>query len=227
MRIAVQSNTLWVNKRGERYVEEDAPAPHESVNAVLQQPDCISFSLLDEKLKQKIISSGKAEIRGYRPRIMKSSTTGESVGEILQSAAGRGNVCKMANSWDEIADWIGANPAVLKSTIEEYNSFCDKGHDDLFTKDPSDLFALRTPPYYAIKCVVRFLNTVGGIKINHLMEVVDHEDEPILGLYAAGIDTGGWESETYNVFLAGHQLGFALGSGRIAGDNAAKYVQGK
>jgi hypothetical protein len=36
-----------------------------------------------------------------------------------------------------------------------------------------------------------------------------------------------WEGETYNVYLSGSGLGFALNSGRIAGENAAQYVSGK
>jgi fumarate reductase flavoprotein subunit len=56
------------------------------------------------------------------------------------------------------------------------------------------------------------------------MEVLDHEDNPIPGLFAAGSTTGCWESENYCYELTGHLLGFALNSGRIAGENAAKYV---
>ena len=42
---------------------------------------------------------------------------------------------------------------------------------------------------------------IGGIKINHHMEVLNQEDKAIPGLYAAGSDTGGWESETYCLSL--------------------------
>ena len=84
--------------------------------------------------------------------------------------------------------------------------------------------AMRTPPYYAIRCGMRFLGTIGGIKINHRMEVLGRDGDPIPGLYAAGIDTGGWEPETYNQFLMGTTFGFAINSGRISGENAAEYA---
>jgi glycine/D-amino acid oxidase-like deaminating enzyme len=42
------------------------------------------------------------------------------------------------------------------------------------------------------------------------------------GLYAAGVDTGGWESTTYCAILSGSTLGFAINSGRIAAENAVK-----
>jgi fumarate reductase flavoprotein subunit len=59
------------------------------------------------------------------------------------------------------------------------------------------------------------------------MEVLNDQDKPIPGLYAAGVDTGGWESDTYCIILAGATFGFAVNSGRIAGENAAKYVSDK
>jgi fumarate reductase flavoprotein subunit len=56
------------------------------------------------------------------------------------------------------------------------------------------------------------------------MEVLDGRDEPIKGLYAAGNDTGGWETDTYNIHLCGTTFGFAVNSGRIAGENAAAWA---
>jgi len=116
---------------------------------------------------------------------------------------------------------------VLKATIHEYNAASDQGYDPIFAKDRRYLLPLRTPPYYAIRTRSGFHGTIGGIKINEHMELIDNQDKPIPGLYAAGIDTGGWESETYCVVLAGSTFGFAINSGRIAGENAVHYVSGK
>ena len=44
---------------------------------------------------------------------------------------------------------------------------------------------------------------------------MDKNDEPIPGLYAGGIDTGGWEADTYNVVLSGSTMGFNISSGRL------------
>ena len=100
-------------------------------------------------------------------------------------------------------------------------------HDAFFVKDKQYLIPLRTPPYYALIYYPRNLGTIGGIKINYRMEVVDKEDNPIPGLYAAGQDTGGWQPETYNQILAGSAFSFAINSGRIAGENAAKIIKGE
>ena len=68
------------------------------------------------------------------------------------------------------------------------------------------------------------LDTIGGIRINERMEVLDIQDKPIRGLYAAGVATSGWEAETYCSDLSGSAFGFAINSGRIAGENAAAFI---
>jgi fumarate reductase flavoprotein subunit len=224
--LGVEPQTLWVNKRGERFANEAIVSLHESANAVIRQPDIISFTVFDEEIKRSVMEKGFFKFLGFA--FAKEKKREDHLSELprfLQSAAERGKV-KITDSWDEIAKWIGAEPETLRDTIDEYNSFCNNGYDALFTKKPEYLMPLRTPPYYAIRCGMRFHGSIGGIKINHKIEVLNHEDNPIPGLYAAGVDTGGWESETYNINLSGHAFGFAVNSGRIAGENAAKYVLG-
>ncbi|MBI5442912.1 MAG: FAD-binding protein [Deltaproteobacteria bacterium] len=129
---------------------------------------------------------------------------------------------RIADSWEEIAAWIGADAAALKATVNGYNAACDRGHDSIFAKDRRHLLPLRATPYYAIKLGVEYLDTIGGIKINERMEVLSVEGSAIPGLYAAGIDTGGWVGDTYCVQLAGTTFAFSINSGRIAGENAAQ-----
>jgi fumarate reductase flavoprotein subunit len=216
-----EPNTVWVNKKGERFVDEAAGFNRfESVNAVLRQPDSVCYTLFDERIKQNIIEKGVIKGVGC---VIPPQTKLTGLGKALELATEKGNA-KISDSWDEIAGWIGARPEVLKATVDEYNSYCAQGHDEVFAKDRRYLDALRTPPYYVLKCYPRFLGTIGGIKINHHMEVLDRSDNPIPGLYAAGVDTGGWEADTYNAVLSGTTFGFAISSGRIAGENAADYV---
>jgi fumarate reductase flavoprotein subunit len=223
--LAIEANVLWVNKNGERFMQESASfSPFESVNGVLRQPGQICFSIFDEGLKQHAQKNGlEKPPRGtLYSRRMKTDWQ-----EVFKKEAAEGRMI-IADSWDGIAEWIGVNPAKLKATVEEYNACCDKGHDDQFAKNPKHLKALKTPPYYVVKCAPGILSTFGGIKTNHHMEVVDKAGKPIKGLYAAGNDAaGGFCGSTYNVRLAGAGCGFAFNSGRIAGESATKYVMGK
>jgi fumarate reductase flavoprotein subunit len=221
--IVEQPNTIWVNNRGSRFIDEAAGLNHfESVNAVIRQPSSVCYTILDEQIKQDYIENGIIKGLGQivRPGA-KILNLGE---ELLNSAKKAGEWITISNSWDDIARWIGTEPEHLKTTIDEYNSFCDEKYDRIFAKDSRYLDALKTPPYYAIKCYPSFLSTIGGIKINHNMEVLDKKSNPIPGLYAAGSDTGGWETDTYNAVLSGTTFGYAINSGRIAGENATAFV---
>ena len=223
-----EPDLVWVNNRGERFADESLAFNHfESVNAMLRQPHMVSYSLFDKSLTQtlvKRIEDGYVRYRGLGPRP-------ENAGppdflEDLKTEVRRGTV-KITDSWDDMARWIGAAPDVLKTTIVEYNSYCDCGHDAIFAKEARYLVPLRTPPFYAIRCQPIFLTAIGGIKIDDRMQVINISDAPIPGLYASGNDTGGWEPDTYNAVLSGHAFAFALSSGRIAGENAAQYASSK
>ena len=54
------------------------------------------------------------------------------------------------------------------------------------------------------------------------MEVLDKEDEPIPGIYAAGIDTGGWVGEIYYIKTPGTTFAFAISSGRLTAESAVE-----
>jgi fumarate reductase flavoprotein subunit len=218
--VAEEPNTIWVNKRGERFIDE-AIAYYwpEAGNALNRQPGKMSYTLFDEEIKKGFMEQGVIKGVAHFP-------TGTKMAELekeLRLHLDKGTI-KISDSWEEIAKWIGAPPRVLKRTIDEYNSFCDQRYDAMFMKDPRCLQPLLSSPYYAIKCFQSFHGTIGGIKINHHMEVLDRQDRPIPGLYAGGIDTGGWESDTYCITLSGSAFGFALNSGRIAGENASHYL---
>jgi fumarate reductase flavoprotein subunit len=212
-----------VNKRGERFADENTIVKIcESVNALLRQPEMLSYTLLDETIKRRIIEDIKIQGMGSIDEA-KRQIRPDEVDRLLREETERGTV-KLADSWEAIAGWMGADPTVLKATVEEYNAFCDKGHDALFTKDRRYLIPLRTPPFYAIRSNAVWIGTIGGIKINEKMEVLNQQDNPIPGLYAGGVDTGGWETETYNIMLSGSTFGFAVNSGRIAAEQAVEHI---
>jgi len=217
--IVKNPDNILVNRKGERFVDETIVPFPEMANAVDRQPEKIVYALFDEKIRQKVIKEWVEDPKMELPPVTE-------VEKEFKKYLEKGYI-KISGSWDEIAEWIGCDPKILKVTIDEYNSFCDSGYDRMFAKDKRHLVPLRTPPYYAIKAHSGYYNTIGGIKVNSNMEVLNKEDKPIPGLYAAGVDVGGWETETYNAHLSGSTFSFALTSGRIAGENAADYVINK
>ncbi len=228
--IARRKVTIWINKKGVRFIDESILSPIEVANAMNLQPGKIMYSLFDEKIKGRMLSEGLTPFEelliGIKFNSESIASFPQNAERALQTYAKVGGVMK-SNSRDKIASWIGVEPEVLKAEIEEYNSFCDHGHDDVFAKDRHFLLPLRQPPYYALKCHIELTATHGGIKVNHRMEALNRNDDPIPGLYAAGNEMGATDWDSYNMALSGHAFGYAINSGRIAGEEAAKYVKQK
>jgi fumarate reductase flavoprotein subunit len=213
--------TVWVNKRGKRFIDEAAGYIRwESVKAMLLQPDKITYCLFDDEIRKTVEEKGTildAEIT--------KRTSIPGVKEELGLAQTKG-LAKISDSWDGIANWIGADPEVLKAEIDGYNAACEQGYDQIFAKERRHLLPLRRAPYYSIRCIVTCGETLGGINVNERMEVLDTQGNVIPGLYVAGAIADGWQGLTYCAKCGGSCAGFAINSGRIAGENAAKFVCG-
>ena len=215
---AMQPTNLWVNRDGRRFVDEGkAFYWPEAANALNLQPEQMSFAIFDEVQKRSFVRDGV--ILGYNRFRQNAKLT--RLSETLENEIGKGAVIR-SDSLMEVADFIGAKPGIFEKSLKEYNGFCQKGYDALFLKDRAFLKPISQPPYYALKCFQGFFATIGGIKVNYKMEVLDKDGAPIRGLYAAGNDTGGWETDTYCLSLPGVAFGFAVNSGRIAGENASE-----
>jgi fumarate reductase flavoprotein subunit len=215
---------LWVSPRGERFCDEGIAFYDTSVgNANARYKEGFTFSLFDDSIKERIFTSGiDRGIAMENP----PGTRPVDFDKELNIALEKGSTdVYVADSIKELAEKMGVAVGVLEATVREYNRSCEKGHDDLFAKDPQYLRPLKGPKYYAVKARTIFLGTLGGIKINHNIEVVDKKGKVIPGLYAGGFDAGGMWGDSYCMRpSSGASAGFAVNSGRIAAKNALKYM---
>ncbi|MCJ7771909.1 MAG: FAD-dependent oxidoreductase [Desulfobacterales bacterium] len=225
--VAREPYTIYVNKTGKRFVDEEKGLhAFECANAVLRQPEKCGYILADEAMIIRMEENGAILGRGNDRAGRRRSMPG--LRKHLQDVAEKSKSSLLiSSSWSEIAAWIDSDPVILQKTIDEYNLCCSLGYDDYFCKERNYLLPLNQPPFYAIRGDVIFLHTLGGLKINEHMEVLDVTGRPIGGLYAVGADTGGWEPDTYCDRFSGTALGFAVNSGRIAAENAIRYCRCK
>lgn len=122
-----------------------------------------------------------------------------------------------AETPEELAELIGANPAILAQTIADFNHFCEIGRDYTCGRDPESMRPLEGPTYYAAEFRSGVLNTQGGPRRNENAEVLGVDGQPIPHLYSAG-ELGGICVFQYN---SGGNLGECMVFGKIAGTNAA------
>ena len=125
-----------------------------------------------------------------------------------------------ANTVEELASKIGVDAEGLKKTLEDYASYQVSKTDAEFGRASMEL-PLTQAPYYAALSVPAIHHTMGGVKINTNTEVLKEDGTVIPGLYAAGEVTGGIHGGNR---LGGNAVTDIVVFGRIAGENADKYV---
>jgi fumarate reductase flavoprotein subunit len=223
--VALQPD-LWVTIRGERFCDESVAlcdTNSGNVNARFRS-DGFTYSLFDESIVEHLLergidrSLGLMFLPGYRPLNVKK--------QIQAAISGGTKEVFVAESLEELARLVEIDPVILRATVDEYNDCCAKGRDRLFVKNPKFLRPLLGPRYYAVKVRTAFLGTMGGIRINQNMEVLDRKNVAIPGLYAGGFDAGGMYGDSYPITVSpGLSSAFAINSGRIAGRCALEYLR--
>ncbi|MBN1627754.1 MAG: FAD-binding protein [Deltaproteobacteria bacterium] len=218
-RLIARPYSIWLNIHGERFADEMVVYDMAlGVNVLRRQPEKICYVILDSEVLKRINDEGRdpMEQMGLPPGVE------ERFDEDYQRCVDEGYAV-IADTLGEIARFMGVPAKKIKESIEEYNSFCAKGRDAMFCKDPRLMMPVKTPPYYVIKAGIDQLFTWGGVVINHRFQVLDSNMQPIKGLYSAGNDAaGGIDGDTYNFAMSGHAFGYSVIGGRIAGENASE-----
>ncbi len=197
---------IIVNIHGRRFVDEGADFRNYTYAAygreILRQPQETAFQIFD----QKTVGLLREE---YRIR------------EITKAEAG---------TIEELARKLEINPAGLVKTVTEYNAAVQDGPFNPAVLDgraargitpPKSNWAQRldSPPYvgFAVTCGITF--TFGGLRVDTRGRVLDTEDQPIPGLYAAGELVGG-------LFYHNYPGGTGLMSGAVFGKTAGESAAG-
>lgn len=197
---------IMVNKLGKRFVDEGADFRNYTYakygREILHQPDRIAYQIFDRQVAHLLREEYKTE---------KATRIEAATLEVL-------------------ADRIELDKSSFLETIKSYNEAVLDGDFNPYLKDgkgtkgiqpPKSNWALKidTSPFLAfpVKCGITF--TFGGLRVNSKGQVLDRNEQPILGLYAAGELVGGIFYENYP---GGSGLMAGATWGKIAGTNAAE-----
>ncbi|TVV73338.1 FAD-dependent oxidoreductase [Sphingomonas solaris] len=142
---------------------------------------------------------------------------------------------KKADTLEELAALIDCDPATLRATVERWNGFVAKNHDDDFERgeraydrwlgDPThrpnpSLGAIDKGPFYAMPVVPGDVGTYGGVVTDPQARVLREDGTPIPGLYATGVSTASVMGRSYPG--AGASVGPSFVWGYIAAGHALK-----
>jgi 3-oxosteroid 1-dehydrogenase len=140
-----------------------------------------------------------------------------------------------ARNWDEMADKLGIERAVLRDTITRFNANAREGVDpdygrghqpyDRFYGDPKvtpnpNLLPLERAPFYALPIYPGDIGTNGGLVTDENAQVLDTDGIPIGGLYAIGNTAASVMGPSYPG--AGATIGPAMTFGFVAARHAMR-----
>lgn len=186
------ANYIMVNKKGKRFVNEFAERDV-LAKAVIENGGLI-YQIADDKIKDTAYN-----------------TTQES----LDAQVKAGTLFR-ADTLEDLAKQIGMNPAVLVKTIQDYNSYVDRGEDPDFHKNVLGL-KCEVAPFYATPRKPAIHHTMGGLVIDTKAHVLNKDGQIIDGLYSAGENAGGIHAGNR---LGGNSLADIFTFGRIAANTA-------
>lgn len=207
--------SIIVNGYGKRFVAED-----DTRGAALvmdMQPQGIGYLLFTDGCKERLFEEVLKEV-WFEDRV---PTWEEFLNDIRQEIT-EGKIL-YGETISDLAREIGCDPKTLEATIEEYESFCEKQHDDVFYKSPEHLKTMGSGPWYALKLYRKFDVTMGGVSVNVNIQAITPEGDPIPGLYVTGDAASGWMGTEYGPLFS--SFCWAMNSGYLAAEEAVKAIK--
>lgn len=133
------------------------------------------------------------------------------------TAIGDDNIL-VADTLEELAAMMNVDAEAFLAEVEKWNGFIDAGEDADFGRRIDGCHRIEEAPFYAIPLVAQPYTTYGGIAVDAESRVLDFDDEPIPGLFAAGICCGSFAEQAGLFYLGGvsQALVFGRNTGKIA-----------
>ena len=160
---AFDSNFIFVNKNGERFIDETSGGVEYGQEMMQNRP---VYYIFDEAARDSF----------YR----------------LTSQVEKGYIAEYDNI-EDLAEAIGCEADTLKETFNTYNKAVKGEIDDPFREEAAEDEINTDGKLYSVTVTPAVHMTKGGIAANEKAQVLDNEDNIIEGLYAAGevTDTSG------------------------------------
>ncbi|ARK29761.1 Fumarate reductase flavoprotein subunit precursor [Halalkalibacter krulwichiae] len=177
---------IMINKDGNRFVDEGADFRNYTYakygREILKQPDHIAYQIYDSQV---------------RPMLRKEYNLEEAT-------------FYQADTIEELVEQLPVNKGQFLNTISEYNDAVQVGEYNPTEKDgkgtngitpPKSNWALeiKEGPFYAFPVTCGITFAFGGLRVNSNGEVLNTNEQPISGLFAAGEMVGEFSTKTIQV----------------------------
>lgn len=214
---------LLINQRGDRFMDEGQMGNTTYTgNALALQPGNYAYCIMDGAILKHYKKNGPDIFDIVHPEEAFLAVDAEFD---RAEAEGYDGFIRAA-SVEELAEKLGIDEGKLQETLDDYNDMCDVNYDSQFNKKAAYLHPITGKGGYLVgKFYIAAYGTIGGVRINKNCEVFDENDNIIPGLYSAGSDANTIYGDSYNFTLPGNTMGFAVNSGRMAGEAMVDYIE--
>lgn len=205
---------MWVDPDGRRFTNEDTVYDTVLWANAAYNVGGMYYILVDKKTLEAYTNGEELEVSNAGPGA--TDKPGDFI-KLADKSVEEGTAFK-GESLKELAKNAGFNYENLKASVENYNHSIKYKNDVEFAKKGIHMkYGVEEGPFYAIKAQVAYLGTVGGVRVDDHLRVLDSNFKPIKGLYTGGANAGGYyEGQSYPAY-EGLASGFAWTSGRLAG----------
>lgn len=210
---------LRVNQDGVRFFDETMSTDFSrGSNAIAAQQN--SFTIIDQAYLDRI--NDEALPMGLESVGL---TTGQPMTDARESvlkAVADGKVYK-SDTIEDLATQLGLDAQVFAATVDEYNQCAVDGIDPVYGTKGASLVPLTTPPFYASVAQLAIFTSVGGLRTDENLRVLNTDGKPIDHLFAIGTDASSYAGRDYDVgIFSGAQQGWCA----YGGKHAAEYILG-
>ena len=205
-----KSGAIYVNKLGQRYVDENA-ALGVLTDKTVEQPDHIAYIVMDAKAWKEYVR------KSLEDKLVPNEETLMTWTKIVNN--GR-PVMAVSDNLAEAAKTMGVDPEGLAKTVAHWNDMVKAGKDTDFNRKITG--GLGEGPYYIVEQKVRYQTTLGGLKADADLRILDKAGKPIPGLFGAGCVVGGANGADS---LTAMMNSWAIVSGVVSAESAVKSIK--
>ncbi len=208
---------LAVNHKGERFVNEDVEMS--LLNNYLRTPEKAgqysqifdsNYMTQAEKWPGKLVPP-----EGLKKYMPAETVSRDGVYEAFINT-------HKANTIEELAEKIDADPAILVATVKRYNELAASKKDPDFGKPADKLKPIDKAPFYGIHRTLRVSAICSGLLVDKDHQCLNSEGTPIKGLFAVGNLGGGFYGGVdYPLTVYGLSLGRCYTFGYLVGKHVA------
>ena len=219
------ADLVWVNAEGVRYVDEGVSGAFAQRGSAAFCQGGFMWLVFDRAALEDIEANGTS---AAVPPI-NTMEPGSGVLQRVEDAVADGKALR-ADTLEGLAEMAGFDADTFAETVATYNEAVEAGEDRLFLKDPAHLvYPIATAPFYAVRLTCNNEGgSLAGVRVNQDLKVCRKADgKPFANLFAVGQNSSGFFGYGSYVDIQGMTMGYATGSGRLAGAAAARVALGE